>query len=147
MNQKLLRARRKRFWTQEEASAKVNVAVGTYRRWEQGTQLPHTSTLALLCQTFELPTADLGFPDELFQPVTPVQDWTSPGQIIAFPASKGCQQMVPFGTATLLSGLLKLTYECGIGERWRARQSRRLSRRNCTCLRNYQPATSQRLCI
>lgn len=45
-NQKLIQARLQRHWTQEQASARVGVAVGTYRRWEAGTQLPHTSTLA-----------------------------------------------------------------------------------------------------
>lgn len=65
-NQKLIQARKQRHWTQEQASEKIGVSVGTYRRWEAGTQLPHPSTLALVCEAFNMSDYDLGFPEELF---------------------------------------------------------------------------------
>ncbi len=65
-NQKLRQARKQRHWTQEQASARIGVAIGTYRRWESGTQLPHLSTLALVCEAFNMSDCDLGFPEDLF---------------------------------------------------------------------------------
>jgi transcriptional regulator with XRE-family HTH domain len=65
-NQKLRQARKQRHWTQEQASARIGVAVGTYRRWESGTQLPHPSALALVCEAFNMSDCDLGFPEDLF---------------------------------------------------------------------------------
>src|SRR5690348_6892248 len=45
----------------EKAAQKVGVSVYTYYRWETGKQRPHLSSLGLLCKTFGLSPAQLGF--------------------------------------------------------------------------------------
>src|SRR6266480_7001042 len=60
-NQKLRIARTRKHWTIEKAAEKVGVSWLTYSRWENGTQKPHPTTLALLCQAFDMSCEDLGF--------------------------------------------------------------------------------------
>lgn len=61
LNDKLRRARRKRFLTIEEAAAMLNVSATSFGRWERGTQMPHLETLGQLCELFDATPDELGF--------------------------------------------------------------------------------------
>jgi transcriptional regulator with XRE-family HTH domain len=61
INFRLRRARVRQLWTIKQAAARVGVSPQTYIRWELGTQLPHLSSLDLLCQAFRARPEDLGF--------------------------------------------------------------------------------------
>lgn len=92
-NQKLLQARAQRHWTQEQAAARIGIGISTYRRWESGAQLPHASTLVLLCDTFKMSARDLGFPEErmflLEKMTSPTPLETQPVEIIEQVPVKG----------------------------------------------------------
>jgi transcriptional regulator with XRE-family HTH domain len=61
---KLIRARLRKRWTQEEAAGFVGVDPGTYRKWEHGTAMPRISSIQLLCEAFGLDVSALGFGEE-----------------------------------------------------------------------------------
>jgi transcriptional regulator with XRE-family HTH domain/tetratricopeptide (TPR) repeat protein len=61
---KLIQARARKHWTQEQAAGFVGVDVGTYRKWEHGTVIPRPSSIQLLCSAFEMSSEELGFGDE-----------------------------------------------------------------------------------
>jgi transcriptional regulator with XRE-family HTH domain len=50
MNEKLRNARNDRRWTVSQAAERVGISRTTYIRWEQGTQIPHDSTLPRVAQ-------------------------------------------------------------------------------------------------
>lgn len=61
---KLKQARQRKHWSQDEAAGRAGVDPGTYRKWEKGTATPRVSSIALLCQAFELDAASLGLVEE-----------------------------------------------------------------------------------
>jgi DNA-binding XRE family transcriptional regulator len=61
INVRLKRARARRFWTIQQAAELIGVSFQTYIRWEHGTQVPHFSSLEMLCKTFGAKPEDLGF--------------------------------------------------------------------------------------
>lgn len=61
MNKKLRQARNRRHWSIEEAAARIGVSRQTLIRWEQGTQIPHGSSLRMTCEAFGLSATQLGF--------------------------------------------------------------------------------------
>lgn len=63
LNNKLRRARRKRFLTIEEAAGMLNVGATSFGRWERGLQRPHLETLGKLCELFNATPEELGFED------------------------------------------------------------------------------------
>ncbi len=63
INHLLKRERKRQFWTTKEAAELAGVSNLTYIRWEQGTQLPHLSSLKLLCEAFRTTPECLGFSD------------------------------------------------------------------------------------
>ena len=63
LNDKLRRARRKKFLTIEEAAAMLNVGATSFGRWERGIQKPHLETLGKLCELFNATPEELGFED------------------------------------------------------------------------------------
>jgi transcriptional regulator with XRE-family HTH domain len=60
-NQKLKTARMLKHWSITVASEHVGVDRVTYSRWERGEQVPHPTTLSLLCQAFDASPEELGF--------------------------------------------------------------------------------------
>lgn len=63
MNRMLRQARLRRVWTIKQASVHVGVSFQTYIRWELGTQVPHLSSLAQLCEAFNMDPEELGYGD------------------------------------------------------------------------------------
>jgi transcriptional regulator with XRE-family HTH domain len=63
VNQKLRRARMRKFLTVEDAARLAEVSTTTYTRWEQGHQKPHLPSLGRLCKAFGRTAAQLGFGD------------------------------------------------------------------------------------
>ena len=63
LNDKLRRARRKRFLTIEEAAEILKVSATSFGRWERRTQKPHLETLGKLCALFNATPEELGFED------------------------------------------------------------------------------------
>ena|SRR5258708_5942566 len=61
LNVKLYSARKEKLWTIREAAKEAHVDSQTYQRWELGKQIPHVSSLRLLCQAFGKMPTDLGF--------------------------------------------------------------------------------------
>lgn len=61
VNQKLKFARMRKHWSITAASEKVGVDRVTFSRWERGEQVPHPTTLEMLCQAFNSSPEDLGF--------------------------------------------------------------------------------------
>lgn len=68
LNHKLRQARLRRYWTMKQAAVRIGVSFQTYIRWELGTQVPHLSSLELLCEAFNMTPEELGF-DDLIQVV------------------------------------------------------------------------------
>ena len=64
MNKKLQQARLDRHWSMAMAATYVGVSRITYSRWEREEQIPHESTLMLICKAFKLPPVQLGFGKE-----------------------------------------------------------------------------------
>lgn len=64
MNEKLRQARIDRRWTVDHAARRIGISRTTYLRWEQGTQVPHDSSLMLVCKAFNLSPEKLGFVQE-----------------------------------------------------------------------------------
>ncbi len=60
-NDKLRRARRRRFLTIEDAAELLNVGATSLGRWERGIQTPHLATLRRLCEFFNATPEELGF--------------------------------------------------------------------------------------
>ena len=56
----LVAARARKFWTQEEAAAKLGVGVSSLQRWENGTAKPYKANIQRLCTTYEATAAELG---------------------------------------------------------------------------------------
>src|SRR6266851_2396138 len=71
MNEKLRQARHDRHWSVDYAAKRIGVGRTTYLRWEQGTQIPHDSTLMLACKAFNLSPEKLGFGNADNQPEAP----------------------------------------------------------------------------
>lgn len=67
INRRLRAARLERFWTIEEAAQEVGVCAQTYLRWEQYKQMPHISSLELLCKTFCKSPEELGYSSDGYQ--------------------------------------------------------------------------------
>ncbi len=61
VNENLRQARKKHLWTLQQAAIRAGVSFQTYIRWEHGTQKPHLSTLATLCNAFDMTAEELGF--------------------------------------------------------------------------------------
>ena len=62
INRKLQAARKAKCWSLEDAAREVRVSVATFCRWEHYQQMPHPSSMALLCKAFNVATPrDLGF--------------------------------------------------------------------------------------
>lgn len=57
----LRKARLNRFWTAKIAAEQVGVSIVTYQRWELGIQVPHPSSLRMLCKAFAANSEELGF--------------------------------------------------------------------------------------
>ncbi|HEX7735235.1 MAG TPA: helix-turn-helix domain-containing protein [Ktedonobacteraceae bacterium] len=64
MNKKLQQARLDRHWSMAMAAKYVGVSRITYSRWENEEQIPHESTLVLICKAFKMSPAQLGFGPE-----------------------------------------------------------------------------------
>ncbi len=60
-NAKLVQARTKKLWTQEQAAKKSDVSLTTYQRWELGQQRPGLVNLERLCQAFDKTPEELGY--------------------------------------------------------------------------------------
>src|SRR5258707_390689 len=73
MNEKLRQARHDRHWSVDYAAKRIGVGRTTYLRWEQGTQIPHDSTLMLACKAFSLSPEKLGFGNSDNQSEVPAQ--------------------------------------------------------------------------
>lgn len=63
LNSQLRQARLKRTWTMKQTAVRVGVSFQTYLRWERGTQVPHLTSLTLLCEAFNMTPEELGFGD------------------------------------------------------------------------------------
>ncbi len=63
LNHKLRQARLRRYWTIKQAAIRIGVSFQTYIRWELGTQVPHLSSLEMLCVVFNMTPEELGFGD------------------------------------------------------------------------------------
>lgn len=62
INRKLQAARRAKCWSLEDAAREMGVSVTAIWRWEHYQQMPHPSSMAMLCKTFNVATPrDLGF--------------------------------------------------------------------------------------
>jgi transcriptional regulator with XRE-family HTH domain len=61
LNEKLRQARIDRRWSIDYAARRIGIGRTTYMRWEQGTQIPHDSSLMLACKAFNLSPEQLGF--------------------------------------------------------------------------------------
>src|SRR5579883_2853917 len=61
MNEQLRQARIDRRWSIDYAARRIGVGRTTYIRWEQGTQIPHDSSLMMACKAFNLSPEQLGF--------------------------------------------------------------------------------------
>jgi len=61
-NRKLIAARKAQCWSLEEAANAIGVSTQTYFRWEHYLQVPHPSSLRLLCAAFGVSSPkELGF--------------------------------------------------------------------------------------
>jgi transcriptional regulator with XRE-family HTH domain/tetratricopeptide (TPR) repeat protein len=60
MNEKLLRRRLKKGWSQAEAAEAIGVATRTYQRWEYGISLPNFESRRMLRKAFEAEDRELG---------------------------------------------------------------------------------------
>jgi transcriptional regulator with XRE-family HTH domain len=70
MNDKLKTARRKKNWSQEQASQEVGIEKRTYQRWERGESTPQPYHREKLCAAFNLSLNELGFSFEEAGPQT-----------------------------------------------------------------------------
>lgn len=61
MNEKLLYARLKKGWSQEEAAAAAQVSIRTYQRWEHDEHIPNFASRRLLQKAFAATNEELGF--------------------------------------------------------------------------------------
>ncbi|TMC22121.1 MAG: helix-turn-helix transcriptional regulator [Chloroflexi bacterium] len=61
VNSLLRKARKRRFWTIEQAAALVGVSYQTFIRWEHGIQNPQLDSLQALCHAFKATPKALGF--------------------------------------------------------------------------------------
>lgn len=59
-NTMLIRARRTRIWSQQEAANNVGVDKKTYSNWEKG-QIPQPKYMRMLCEAFEVSPEELGY--------------------------------------------------------------------------------------
>lgn len=57
---KLIQARARKYWTQEQAAGFIGVDVGTYRKWERGIVIPRSSSIQQLCDAFKMGAEELG---------------------------------------------------------------------------------------
>jgi transcriptional regulator with XRE-family HTH domain len=64
-NEQLEAARMHKRWSVNVASEKVGVSVNTFNRWERGLQIPHLSTLDMVCRAFDMSPEELGFEQAL----------------------------------------------------------------------------------
>lgn len=64
-NRKLIRARKERHWSQEDAATAINVDRKTYNRWERGLTFPQPKQLDAACKAFGMFAEELGFDTEL----------------------------------------------------------------------------------
>lgn len=61
INYQLRLARLSHTWTIKRAAIEVGVSPQAYIRWELGTQVPHLSSLEMLCKAFRMKPDELGF--------------------------------------------------------------------------------------
>ncbi|MGB8347645.1 MAG: helix-turn-helix transcriptional regulator, partial [Ktedonobacteraceae bacterium] len=62
--EKLLIARSRKGWTQEEAAEHLGVSAVTVCRWEQGETTPFSYNIGKLCETYEMTAAQLGLDED-----------------------------------------------------------------------------------
>lgn len=60
-NLKLIRARKERHWSQEQAATAIDVDRKTYNRWERGLSFPRPSLLDAACKAYGMAANELGF--------------------------------------------------------------------------------------
>lgn len=64
VNEKLRQARIDRRWSIDYVARRIGIGRTTYIRWEQGTQIPHDSSVMMACKAFNLSPEQLGFEKE-----------------------------------------------------------------------------------
>ena len=71
---KLIQARARKHWTQEQAAGFAGVDVRSYRDRERGTAMPRPSSRQFLCDAFGVTAEDLGFDVEVTSSTAPHAD-------------------------------------------------------------------------
>jgi transcriptional regulator with XRE-family HTH domain len=97
---KLVAARKRLCWTQEQAAEEFQVGLTTIHRWEKGEVTPRGDSLRLIGEKYGLTPVDLGIAEE-----------TGTSRTLAFPAEEHLQPLAAFAEEDLFTCLWSLTFQ------------------------------------
>src|SRR5579884_461680 len=97
---KLVAARKRLCWTQEQAAEEFQVGLTTIHRWEKGEGTPRGDSLRLIREKYGLTPVDLGITEEAGTKLTPVS-----------PAREHLQPLAAFAEEDLFTCLWSLAFQ------------------------------------
>ncbi len=97
---KLVAARKRLCWTQEQAAEEFQVGLTTIHRWEKGEVTPRGDSLRLIGEKYGLTPVDLGIAEETGTRLT-----------LAFPAEEHLRPLAAFAEEDLFTCLWSLTFQ------------------------------------
>ncbi len=97
---KLVAARKRLCWTQEQAAEELQVGLTTIHRWEKGEVTPRGDSLRLISEKYGLTPVDLGIAEE-----------TGVSRTLAFPAEEHLHPLAAFAEEDLFTCLWSLTFQ------------------------------------